>query len=476
MKAKVEINRKEFLNVIQTAQRFVSKSSSLPILGELELTFEKNGINVRATDLDAEYSHLFGSYPELDEEFKLIVSPRKLVQAVRTLTEKDIILTATTADLQAAQCPHCYSEEFDGDPHREKWGPDSDGNPVEFASDLEWNQKQCMNCGIISEVEEFEPQGEPAKLQVGEFFEIVSVYDPEEYPRHETSENLEPVAAVTIEQLRQLLPATVSDAAGFNLGCIYFDSENNQAVSTDGHRLHSTPVNPSHTFTLQSEPLTKYVAGRKPDELIQVCMGRKSMEMPDMSSMKKAELLELYNGFTGTDEDELPEKSTVKEIKLAIEAHVNKSETFDDRYAYLDGKRHHVALRLHEKMFPDYQAVMHRGEQEITVNAKTLTEAITQSLALDSGDNPVKIRFNGKIDLESATKIGDSYNRASVPISSGGVEPPVKAGFNAKYILDVLKLFKDDELKITVKDENSPIFIVPAESDFEALVMPLRIP
>jgi len=86
----------------------------------------------------------------------------------------------------------------------------------------------------------------------------------------------------------------------------------------------------------------------------------------------------------------------------------------------------------------------------------------------------VKVSFNGSIDLETAVA-GDSYNRASVAIESGGIEPPVSHNYNAKYIVNILSLFKsDDELTLSVPLGTAPLFFNDG-AGFEALVMPTRV-
>ena len=49
-------------------------------------------------------------------------------------------------------------------------------------------------------------------------------------------------------------------------------------------------------------------------------------------------------------------------------------------------------------------------------------------------------------------------------------------GFNAHYLLDVLKSVEDEEVKILFNSPVDPCLIVPMEGDeYEYLVLPVRI-
>jgi len=127
--------------------------------------------------------------------------------------------------------------------------------------------------------------------------------------------------------------------------------------------------------------------------------------------------------------------------------------------------------------FPDYQQVVMnkpKSSGTVTVKAGTLQEGMRQALALTTTDYmAVKVSFNGSIDLETEVA-GDSYNRASVKIESGGMEPPVSHDYNAQYIVNILSFFKEnDELTLTVPQEKTPLFFND-NAGFEALVMPVR--
>ena len=49
-------------------------------------------------------------------------------------------------------------------------------------------------------------------------------------------------------------------------------------------------------------------------------------------------------------------------------------------------------------------------------------------------------------------------------------------GFNAHYVLDVLKAIDDDQIKILLNSSINPGLIEPAEgNDYQYLILPVRI-
>jgi len=74
--------------------------------------------------------------------------------------------------------------------------------------------------------------------------------------------------------------------------------------------------------------------------------------------------------------------------------------------------------------------------------------------------------FSNSPDLgEAKEEIEVSYNEGNL-----------KIGFNARYILDVLSSIGENEIKMSFKDQNSPVLLGPKEDEkYQCVVMPMRI-
>ena len=63
----------------------------------------------------------------------------------------------------------------------------------------------------------------------------------------------------------------------------------------------------------------------------------------------------------------------------------------------------------------------------------------------------------------------------AIPIEYSG--EPVEIGFNAAYLLEVLRYIESDEVKLTLKAPERPVTLEPVgtDDDYICLVMPLRL-
>ena len=63
----------------------------------------------------------------------------------------------------------------------------------------------------------------------------------------------------------------------------------------------------------------------------------------------------------------------------------------------------------------------------------------------------------------------------AIPIEYSG--EPVEIGFNAAYLLEVLRYIESDEVKLTLKAPERPVTLEPvgSDDDYICLVMPLRL-
>jgi DNA polymerase-3 subunit beta len=110
-------------------------------------------------------------------------------------------------------------------------------------------------------------------------------------------------------------------------------------------------------------------------------------------------------------------------------------------------------MRLIEGAFPDYrQVIPKQGEKAVKL------ELAKGNLRI-AAQNP---------DLGEA--------REDVPVAYDG--EPLKIGFNAKYLIDVLTVLHDADVRLELADDLSPGVVRPAgeaAAHFTAVIMPMRI-
>jgi DNA polymerase-3 subunit beta len=138
-----------------------------------------------------------------------------------------------------------------------------------------------------------------------------------------------------------------------------------------------------------------------------------------------------------------------------------------------------VFTRLIEGPYPNYEQVIPKeNDKQATVDKQTLTSALRR-VGVVASDQTHRVRLGfgaGTLAFSVSTPdLGEAQDE--IVISYGGDE--LEIGFNANYLLDILKYMPTDEVCLTFKAPERAATIEPAEWDDPAaylcLVMPLRL-
>ena len=246
-------------------------------------------------------------------------------------------------------------------------------------------------------------------------------------------------------QPRQLLDlieltafAASSDETRYNLNGVFFEpvAGTLRAVATDGHRLS--------------------LAER---------------ELPGDFHVKKGVIL--------------PRKGLAEMKKLLLDAAEGDTKLgFIDSSAVLRRPGVNLVMRLIDGAFPDYRQVIPKsGEKRFTVGRERLLDTLRR-ISLLSSDKAHAV----KLELEPGLLRVLSQNpdlgegREEVPVEYQG--EPLKIGFNARYLIDVLGAMVNlepvavQDVAVELADDLSPGVLRPAGESatrFTAVVMPMRI-
>jgi DNA polymerase-3 subunit beta len=135
-----------------------------------------------------------------------------------------------------------------------------------------------------------------------------------------------------------------------------------------------------------------------------------------------------------------------------------------------------LSIRLIDGTFPDFTQVLPKESENKAIGQKDI---LTQSLRFVSlfanpKTNNVRLSLNDEGLELYATDPDRGEGLKVVPVEYSG--PPVKAGYNYKYLLDVLGAIDGEEVAIEIIDTLSPTLVRDTESD-DALfvVMPMRL-
>lgn len=134
-----------------------------------------------------------------------------------------------------------------------------------------------------------------------------------------------------------------------------------------------------------------------------------------------------------------------------------------------------VVLRLLDGEFIKYKDVLQNNKIKVRVSRNDLMESIERAslLSKEGKNNLIKLSIKDTI-ITITSKSEEGNVREEVIITKDGEDLDI--GFNAKYVLDVLKSIDDEEILMLFNTGITPCLVEPIEGNsFEYLILPVRI-
>ncbi|MDX1390705.1 MAG: DNA polymerase III subunit beta, partial [Acidobacteriota bacterium] len=125
-----------------------------------------------------------------------------------------------------------------------------------------------------------------------------------------------------------------------------------------------------------------------------------------------------------------------------------------------------------------YEQVIPRDNDKIAIVDKKALESAVRRMAVVASDQTHRIRLKfeeGRVHLNVLTPdLGEGHDELEVGYEGEELE----IGFNANYLLEVLRHIPSDEVKVAFKAPERAATLEPAgddAADYLCLVMPLRL-
>ncbi|MCM2280513.1 MAG: DNA polymerase III subunit beta [Bdellovibrionaceae bacterium] len=270
-------------------------------------------------------------------------------------------------------------------------------------------------------------------------FNIVGI-GAEEYPvfpTYSTDDFMKIDASVLADMIEKTIYSVSNDETRYHLNGVYFErgledgKDVYRMVATDGHRLS--------LVDRKAEAKAKGASGNAQGVIIP----RKGL----------TEIRKLLDSISGN-------------FEMAIEGSqliVRTSSTV-------------LMVRLIEGKYPNYQQLIPQNlSRHAHVSRETLLSSLKRvSLLSNQKYKGVTLALSpGRLEITSNNpELGDA--KEEIECRYKGAE--LKIGFNARYILDILNSFDDDEVDIELNDQLSPGLIRPHnDASYTCVVMPMRI-
>jgi len=174
----------------------------------------------------------------------------------------------------------------------------------------------------------------------------------------------------------------------------------------------------------------------------------------------------------------VPEKTVNEVFRLVRDDTETVEIGFGDNFVTFSFGDISILTRLVAGNFPDYKRVIPTStQQQITMKAKELTEAIDRAALLASKDSKF-IRFGVEGDailLTAAGEKGKVKERVSLISRSGATDEELSISFNPQYFTDVLRVLDTDDVIFETSGTLSPALLKPAgDSTYLCIVLPVR--
>jgi DNA polymerase-3 subunit beta len=140
-----------------------------------------------------------------------------------------------------------------------------------------------------------------------------------------------------------------------------------------------------------------------------------------------------------------------------------------------------IYTRLIEGTYPNYEQVIPKDNDKVAVVDKRALESAVRRMAVVASDQTHRIRVTleeNRMHLNVLTPdLGEGHDE--LDLTYGG--EPLEIGFNANYLLEVLRYMPSDEVRMTFKAPERAATLEPSVAegddpvDYLCLVMPLRL-
>ncbi|RMH19685.1 MAG: DNA polymerase III subunit beta [Gemmatimonadetes bacterium] len=138
-----------------------------------------------------------------------------------------------------------------------------------------------------------------------------------------------------------------------------------------------------------------------------------------------------------------------------------------------------VYTRLIEGTYPNYEQVIPKDNDKFAIVDKHQLASAVRRMAVVASDQTHRIRMafeDGRVHLNVLTPdLGEGHDELELHYEGEGLE----IGFNANYLLEVLRYMPTDEVRLTFKAPERAATVEPVSDDepidYLCLVMPLRL-
>jgi DNA polymerase-3 subunit beta len=130
-----------------------------------------------------------------------------------------------------------------------------------------------------------------------------------------------------------------------------------------------------------------------------------------------------------------------------------------------------VKGELYEGRFLDVEKVIFNNpETEFIINANELLNTLKLMDKLTKGEQLVTLKITDKLIIETKTSLNEMTDEINITEKYG---EDVNIAFNIKYLIEVVNQYKNENVKVQLKEPNAPMIL--KSNDKLDLVLPVRL-
>lgn len=172
----------------------------------------------------------------------------------------------------------------------------------------------------------------------------------------------------------------------------------------------------------------------------------------------------------------LPGKGAL-EISRSIDSGSEITLNFGNNHCLLTSENKEITVRLLEGEFMKYDSIIPSEHTKVVeINKKAFIDALERATILATDEKiPVKFTLeNSKLKISCISKLGNLNEHITVEDSN---EELFEIAFNSKLLLDGLKNFNSENIKLQFSGSISPLLVDPCDEieNFKYLCLPVRI-
>ncbi len=204
------------------------------------------------------------------------------------------------------------------------------------------------------------------------------------------------------------------------------------------------------------------------------------MRMVATNGHRLARMVVPAGGATATSADFIVPPAALQQVQRLFKTDDTLDVARDGNHLGFRASGTEVFTRLIEGTYPNYEQVIPKDNDKVAIVQKTSLEAAVRRMAIVASDQTHRIRLvfgKNTVHLNVLTPdLGEGEDELELHYEGEELE----IGFNANYLLEVLRYIPTDEVKLTFKAPERAAIVQPVatgdeELDYLCLVMPLRL-